>query len=490
MGPLAAVGRAAGATAACVVGGGWRAAMRGDDENGRAVAALMSWATASASSGVVESDDPRSSNCRRLARVVVRCARKPVRLSNNKKKAKLRSIQREGRRGKSGGGKGGEASSSSSFESAGGGGLSPQQRVKAAKHEARRWLGQHFLIDHGVILDAVEAAAIAPGDRILEIGPGTGNLTVEMLRAGATITAVEKDRSLADKLVETFEGEPGLEVTQADFLKWNVVEAFRDVTEAVAAAGGAGGAGADARAKVVANIPYNITTDILKTLLPMGDTFSNMVFMFQEEVAQRLIRDDAGSSDYRPMSVRVHYYSEPYYIRPVTAACFDPPPNVESCLVGFRPKPSAELLPLAGTDKQFFTFVQACFAQKRKMLKNNLKAVCDGETIDAGFEMLGRHEKTRAQELSMQEYVKLFNFVRARGQGQQGRRVPAAPTGDADGASDGEKSTPAPRRAKKESAREREEKAKISRMTSRLVAQAVGRDAREDAKADADVESL
>jgi|AntAceMinimDraft_12_1070368.scaffolds.fasta_scaffold32197_2 16S rRNA A1518/A1519 N6-dimethyltransferase RsmA/KsgA/DIM1 with predicted DNA glycosylase/AP lyase activity len=96
----------------------------------------------------------------------------------------------------------------------------------------------------------------------------------------------------------------------------------------------------------------------------------------QEEVAQRLIRDDAGASDYRPMSVRVHYYSEPYYIRPVTATCFDPAPNVESCLVGFRPKPRDQLLPLAGTHTQFFTFVQSCFAQKRKMLKNNMKAVC------------------------------------------------------------------------------------------------------------------
>ena len=114
-----------------------------------------------------------------------------------------------------------------------------------------------------------------------------------------------------------------------------------------------------------------------------------------------MIRDDAGASDYRPMSVRVHYYSEPYYIRPVTAACFDPPPNVESCLVGFRPKPTAALLPLAGTHKQFFTFVQACFAQKRKMLKNNLKAVCDEETIVAAYELLGKHERTRAQELSM-----------------------------------------------------------------------------------------
>ena len=305
-----------------------------------------------------------------------------MRLSNNKKKAKQEAAKRG--KGKTGGaGRDDDGS------------MSPQQRVDAANHSARRWLGQHFLIDHSVILDAVAAADVKRGDRILEIGPGTGNLTVELLRAGATIDAVEKDRSLADKLEEQFSNEDALTVHRADFLKWDVSGAFRDVSAGDSEGDSAADTRADAadprfvdsRAKVVANIPYNITTDILKTLLPMGDTFGNMVFMFQEEVARRLIKDEAGNSDYRPMSVRVHYYSTPYYIRPVTAACFDPPPNVESFLVGFRPRRPAEYLPLNGTERQFFAFVQACFAQKRKMLKNNLKAVCDEETIAAAYEL-------------------------------------------------------------------------------------------------------
>ena len=219
---------------------------------------------------------------------------------------------------------------------------------------------------------------------------------------------------------------------------------------------------------MVANIPYNITTDILKTLLPMGDTFGNMVFMFQEEVARRLIKDEAGNSDYRPMSVRVHYYSTPYYIRPVTAACFDPPPNVESCLVGFRPRRPAEYLPLNGTERQFFAFVQACFAQKRKMLKNNLKAVCDEETIAAAYEALGKPEKTRAQELTMPEYVRLFNFVRDRGQARAealaaGQNAHAAPAGDDEESENSRKPTK----------KQRETSRKVQRATSRLLAQAV-----------------
>ena len=405
-----------------------------------------------------------SPRCRPSALEVV-CARKPMRLSNNKKKAKQEAAKRG--KGKTGGaGRDDDGS------------MSPQQRVDAANHSARRWLGQHFLIDHSVILDAVAAADVKRGDRILEIGPGTGNLTVELLRAGATIDAVEKDRSLADKLEEQFSNEDALTVHRADFLKWDVSGAFRrDVSAGDSEGDSAADTRAeaadprfvDSRAKVVANIPYNITTDILKTLLPMGDTFGNMVFMFQEEVARRLIKDEAGNSDYRPMSVRVHYYSTPYYIRPVTAACFDPPPNVESCLVGFRPRRPEEYLELNGTERQFFAFVQACFAQKRKMLKNNLKAVCDEETIAAAYEALGKQEKTRAQELTMPEYVRLFNFVRDRGQARAaalaaGQNVRVAPAGDEEREN---------ANARKPTKKQRETSRKVQRATSRLLAQAV-----------------
>ena len=321
-------------------------------------------------------------------RVVCRLARAPQRLSANKKRAKR---EREDARR--------EARKVSREDGA------LRGRVEDAEHEARRWLGQHFLVDASVVTDAVEAARLGAGERVLEIGPGTGNLTNEMLKRGARVLAVEKDRNLAEKLREGLcvEYKDAFELVEGDFLKWDgLATAFERATPETP------------RAKVVANIPYNITTDVLKVLLPMGDTFEDMIFMFQEEVAQRLVRDDAGGGDYRAMSVRVHYYSKPYYIRPVLRDCFMPPPNVESCLIGFKPKEPHELLPLNGTDKQFFTFVQACFAQKRKMLRNNLKAVCDEATMDGAFALLDRGLKVRPQELTMEEYVKLFNFVRDR----------------------------------------------------------------------------
>ena len=300
-------------------------------------------------------------------------------------------------------------------------GLSPEERVSGAKHKARRWLGQHFLIDHSVLIDAVRSADVTKEDVILEIGPGTGNLTAELLRTGCKVIAVEKDRNLAKNLRETLGkeyGEDELEIIEEDFMKWKDLDTkFVDLIE-----------GGERRAKVVANIPYNITTDILKRLLPMGDTFEDLVFMFQEEVARRLATEERGekmienanevmkkkksNSDFRAMSVRTAYYSESRYIRPVAKDCFDPPPNVESCLIGFKPKRKEHLLKINGTEKQFFTFVQSCFAQKRKMLKNNLRATCDAETIDLALEMLGRGEKVRPQELFMEDYVELFNFVR------------------------------------------------------------------------------
>jgi ribosomal RNA small subunit methyltransferase A len=331
------------------------------------------------------------------ASTIARFARKPQRLSANKKRAKEEKAADKRRRREL------ERRPPPTSEDD-----ALRGRVKDADHDARRWLGQHFLVDATVVTDAVEAARLRAGDRVLEIGPGTGNLTNEMLALGARVLAVEKDRNLAEKLREGLceEYAETFELVEGDFLKWDgLAEAFtRRMPD-------------EPRAKVVANIPYNITTDVLKVLLPMGETFEDMIFMFQEEVAQRLVRDDAGGGDYRAMSVRVHYYSKPYYIRPVSRHCFMPPPNVESCLIGFKPKEPHELLPLEGTEKQFFTFVQACFAQKRKMLRNNLKAVCAEDTMDGAFEMLDRGAKIRPQELTMEEYVKLFNFVRERESG-------------------------------------------------------------------------
>ena len=163
-------------------------------------------------------------------RLDVRCmARKPTRLSQNKKNAKLKAGAEKARRTKM----------RRKFDQAADspGELTPQERVDAAGHEARRWLGQHFLIDHSVILDALEAAAVDSDDRILEIGPGTGNLTVELVKAGAQITAVEKDRNLADKLKAQYPPGDDTNVTvhEADFLKWNVGKEFEDVTTKVAA---------------------------------------------------------------------------------------------------------------------------------------------------------------------------------------------------------------------------------------------------------------
>ena len=283
--------------------------------------------------------------------------------------------------------------------------------MDAANHEARRWLGQHFLIDHSVILDAVAAADVRPDDRILEIGPGTGNLTVELLKAGARVTAVEKDRNLADKLVTTFAEEENLRVHEADFLKWNVVESFADVTAAVAARTGDPDE-PDARAKVVANIPYNITTDILKTLLPMGTRSRTWCSCFQEEVAQRLIA--ASRSGRLPTHVRPRALLQRALLHPTGhRRVFRPAPQRGIVPDRFQAEAVRGSSPAQRHREAVLHLRPGVLAQKRKMLKNNLKAVCDDDTIVAAFERMGRHDKTRPQELTMKEYVDMFNFVRA-----------------------------------------------------------------------------
>ena len=443
------------------------AAWRVEPPRARPGRSLASRGSSAATGGRVAWRHPKaaaaaSPGCRPSALEVV-CARKPMRLSNNKKKAKQEAAKRG--KGKTGGaGRDDDGS------------MSPQQRVDAANHSARRWLGQHFLIDHLVILDAVAAADVKRGDRILEIGPGTGNLTVELLRAGATIDAVEKDRSLADKLEEQFSNEDALVVHRADFLKWDVSGAFRDVSEghsegdsvADTRAKAADPRFVDSRAKVVANIPYNITTDILKTLLPMGDTFGNMVFMFQEEVARRLIKDEAGNSDYRPMSVRVHYYSTPYYIRPVTAACFDPPRTSSRASSGSARGVRRSTFRSTARSASSSPSCRRASRRSARCSKTTSRRCATRRPSPQRTRRWESRRSARAQELTMPEYVRLFNFVRDRGQAKAealaaGQNARAAPAGDDEESENSRKPTK----------KQRETSRKVQRATSRLLAQAV-----------------
>ena len=264
-----------------------------------------------------------------------------------------------------------------------------------------------------MVSDAVSAAKVSRGDRVLEVGPGTGVLTRALLDAGAAVTALEKDGKLAASLVENntpLVQSGALSVVHDDVLRWL---RGSDSTAAFPAVSGQADKGGDgsptpSRALVVANIPFGISTDLLSLLLPRGDAFSSVTLLVQEEWAQRLVVAPPGSPDAREVSIRTAFYApRTRYLRHVPRTCFAPPPGVDCALVRFDLAPPAQW-PLPPSDvAPFFAMVRAAFNARRKMLRNTLTG------CEALLQQLGLQEDVRPQQVDMQSYVKLFKALRA-----------------------------------------------------------------------------
>jgi 16S rRNA A1518/A1519 N6-dimethyltransferase RsmA/KsgA/DIM1 with predicted DNA glycosylase/AP lyase activity len=258
-----------------------------------------------------------------------------------------------------------------------------------------------------VVDDAVAAAKVSPGDVVLEVGPGTGVLTRALVAAGARVTVLEKDASLAAQLAENNAAlcaSGGLTVVQDDALRWlrgpQAAAAFPPQTDPAR------------RAKVVANIPFGISTDLLSLLLPRGDCFASATLLVQEEWAQRLVVAPPGSSDAREVSIRCRFYApHSRYLRYVPRTAFAPPPQVDCAVVQFLLAPPSTW-PLAHHDTApFFTMVRAAFNARRKMLRNTLPG-CD----DAILQEVGLPPDVRPQQVDLACYVALFKALRARAQ--------------------------------------------------------------------------
>ncbi|MRD72232.1 16S rRNA (adenine(1518)-N(6)/adenine(1519)-N(6))-dimethyltransferase RsmA [Rhodocyclus tenuis] len=259
-------------------------------------------------------------------------------------------------------------------------------------HRARKRFGQNFLVDRGLIGDIINAVAPQAGDCVVEIGPGLGALTAPLLDRLDHLHVVEIDRDLVARMRRRFPAER-LSVHEGDALAFDFASLPRPT---------------GVRLKVVGNLPYNISTPLLFHLADAAESVRDMHFMLQREVVERMVAEP-GSSDYGRLSVMLGYRFVIDWLLDAPPEAFDPPPKVHSAVVRLIPRPASERQ--AVDEAVFARVVAAAFAQRRKMLRNTLKAVIP----DAGFAALGIDPTRRAEELPISDYVRLANWLVAAG---------------------------------------------------------------------------
>lgn len=251
---------------------------------------------------------------------------------------------------------------------------------------ARKSLGQHFLLDLNITRKIVRLAGVEPGDAVLEIGPGPGGLTRALLEAGARVAAIERDARCIAALSELYDHYPDqLRAFEADAL----------------AADDASLIGASAPVKIVANLPYNIATELLIKWLKLGPAlWSSMALMFQKEVADRILATP-GCKAYGRLSVIAQIASAPRRGFDLPARAFTPPPKVASSVVLFGP--SAETTDHLATLE---AVTAAAFGQRRKMLRASLKSLF-GARLEETLAAASLEPTQRAEEASPQQFLQL-----------------------------------------------------------------------------------
>jgi len=264
----------------------------------------------------------------------------------------------------------------------------------------RKQFGQHWLKDETVLDRIVIAAELAESDRVLEIGPGTGNLTTRLLSAVSALVAVEIDRDLCRNLVQNYGERDNFLLIQNDFLKSDLFPYLEDFPRF------------GNPNKVVANIPYNITGPIIAKLLgkiatPASHQYDSIVLLVQKEVGDRLVATP-GTKAYGALSIRVQYLASCELICDVPAKAFYPRPKVDSVVIRLRPR---QLEAGADNPKQLETLIKLGFASRRKMLRNNLKSLIDLDNLTSVLESLSLNPQCRAEDLTLEQWISLSNKI-------------------------------------------------------------------------------
>ena len=251
-------------------------------------------------------------------------------------------------------------------------------------------LGQNFLIKRGIVDEIVHAAELTPGEPVLEVGPGIGTLTQGLAQSGADVTAIELDRRLLEVIDTTLASYDNVRIIHGDVLKLDVPSIMNHKPF-----------------KVVANLPYYITTPIIMSLLESKLPIERLVVMVQKEVALRMVAKP-GTKDYGALSVAVQYYTEPDIVLDVPPKSFLPAPAVTSSVIRcvLRDKPPVDVI----DEKLFFRVVKAGFAQRRKTFSNTMKTT--GLSKDRIEELLAKANidgQRRGETFTLQEFADVAN---------------------------------------------------------------------------------
>ena len=270
--------------------------------------------------------------------------------------------------------------------------------IRKHKFNFQKKFGQNFLIDTHVLDKIIAAARITKEDCVVEIGPGIGTMTQYLAECGGCVVAVEIDANLLPILEETLKDYPNVRVINNDILKVDMNQLIWEYNNG-------------RPVKVVANLPYYITTPIIMGLFESKAPIDNITVMVQKEVAQRM-QAGPGSKDYGALSLAVQYYAEAYIVANVPPNCFIPRPNVGSAVIRL----TRYLEPPIQVDEPrlMFRLIRASFNQRRKTLQNSLnnspEVSFSKEAIMAAIESLGMPPSVRGEALTLEQFGLLANY--------------------------------------------------------------------------------
>ena len=259
--------------------------------------------------------------------------------------------------------------------------------------------GQNFLIDTHVLDKIIQSANITEDDMVLEIGPGIGTMTQYLAQAAGKVIAVEIDKNLIPILEDTLRGYDNVRVINEDVLKLDLKKIADEENNGKPV-------------KVVANLPYYITTPIIMGLFENEVPVESITVMVQKEVADRM-QTGPGNKDYGALSLAVQYYADPYIVANVPPNCFMPRPKVGSAVI--RLTCHQEKPVQVQDEKLMFNIIRASFNQRRKTLANGLKnaATLDftKEEVEAAIDALGKGASVRGETLTLEEFARLSDLL-------------------------------------------------------------------------------